>query len=179
VRQLGDGTWQAEFDGDLTPAEEWAVRNRLLSSTDAEEATAHPPGEASTCPRSTRPWPLSWPTSSSSPTAKATRRLTWPDSQDLVLQAQPSLVDKCIASATEGRSWRWEITGFVDTLGADIDLTSATCDLRHPGQGRRRDRADADRDRLERQGHHHRAPRPQTAGPGERQAERDCVWSLV
>jgi hypothetical protein len=46
---------------------------------------------------------------------------------DLVLQAQPSLVHKCIASATEGRSWRWEITGFVDSLGADVDLTSATC----------------------------------------------------
>lgn len=46
---------------------------------------------------------------------------------DLLLQAQPSLVEKCLASASEGRSWRWEITGFVDTLGAPVDLSSATC----------------------------------------------------
>jgi hypothetical protein len=97
---------------------------------------------------------------------------------DLVLQAQPSLVHRCIASATEGRSWRWEITGFADTLGADVDLTSATCTCVV------QDKVDGTTvATLSATGSSGKvtitAAPSLTAGLAAGQRDRDCVWSLV
>ena len=97
---------------------------------------------------------------------------------DLLLQAQPALVDKCLASATEGRSWRWEITGFVDTLGADIDLTAATCTCII------QDKVDGVTVlTLTATGSSGKvtitATAAQTANLANGKPERDCVWSLA
>lgn len=98
--------------------------------------------------------------------------------QDLVLQAQPSLVHRCIASATEGRSWRWEITGFVDTTGADVDLSSATCTCIV------QDKVDGvNVVTLTATGSSGKvtitAAPATTAGLAAGQRDRDCVWSLT
>lgn len=45
---------------------------------------------------------------------------------DLVAAAMPSLVS-ADGAGTEGRSWRYTITGFADATGAAIDLSGATC----------------------------------------------------
>lgn len=44
---------------------------------------------------------------------------------DLVQQAQPALVE-VNGRATEGRTWRWEFGGVVDSTGANIDLSGVT-----------------------------------------------------
>ena len=97
---------------------------------------------------------------------------------DLLLQAQPSLVERCLASATEGRSWRWEITGFVDTLGVDVDLTSATCTCII------QDKVDGvTLLTLTATGSSGKvtitATPTQTANLANGKRERDCVWSLA
>ena len=51
---------------------------------------------------------------------------------DLLAAGQPALVGGgCDAAGTEGRSWRWELTGFTDGAGAAVDLsTGYTFDCR-------------------------------------------------